>query len=214
MCHASCIVFGAIHLDKEEVKGKRILEVGSHDINGSLRPIMESRGAAEYVGVDTVEGRGVDVICDAKDLVERFGKGSFDIVISTEMLEHVRDWRGTISNIKNVCKPGGTILITTRSGGFYYHPCPRDFWRYEREDMKGIFSDCEIVILEKDSLVPGVFIKAKKPRNFIENDLSGHELYSIITGRRVKEISDNDFNSLHFHMNEIRTRLRRAFGMP
>ena len=107
MCHASCITFGAVNLYPEEVKGKRIIEVGSQDVNGSLRPIIESWKPAEYIGVDLVEGSGVDVICDAEEIVERFGRESFDVVISTEVLEHVRDWRKVLSNIKNICRPGG-----------------------------------------------------------------------------------------------------------
>ncbi len=29
MCHASCVLFVAIHLDRQEVHGKSVLEVGS-----------------------------------------------------------------------------------------------------------------------------------------------------------------------------------------
>jgi SAM-dependent methyltransferase len=213
MCHPGCLDFGAAHLGRKEVKGKRVLEVGSCDINGSLRPIIESLGPAEYVGVDLTEGRGVDIICDARDLVERFGRESFDIVISTEMLEHVRDWRAVISNMKNVCRPGGIMLITTCTKGFQYHEFPGDFWRYEPEDMEKIFSDCKIAFLEKDARCHGVFIKARKPREFIENDLSRHELYSIVAGRRTKEISGKDFSSLRFRMIYFKAELKRALGM-
>ncbi len=154
MCHVSCIVFGAKYLSKDEVKGKKVLEVGSYDVNGSLRPIIESWEPAEYIGVDIEEGPGVDVICNADNIVEHFGKETFDIVISTELLEHVWDWRRVISNIKNICKSNGIILITTRSYGFPYHAYPYDFWRYELEDMKNIFSDCELMVLENDFQAP------------------------------------------------------------
>ena len=102
MCNASCIIFGATNLNKEQVEGKSILEVGSYDINGSLRPIIESWAPAEYVGGDIEEGPGVDLVCNVEDIIGRFGKERFDIVISTELLEHVTDWQKVISNIKNV----------------------------------------------------------------------------------------------------------------
>jgi len=190
MCHTSCIIFGVINLTKEDVIGKRVIEVGSLDINGSLREIINSYKPAEYIGVDIKEGPGVDMLCKAEELVEKFGKGSFDIVISTELLEHVRDWKRVISNFKNICRENGTILITTRSYGFGYHDFPYDFWRYELEDIKKIFSDCIIEKLETDKMYRGVFLKARKPSNFIENILSDHALYSIKVNKRVKEINE------------------------
>jgi len=191
MCNAYCISFGAINLKPEEVKGKRVIEVGSYDVNGSLRSLVESYYPAEYIGVDIAEGPGVDVISKAEDILERFGKESFDIVISTELLEHVLDWRKSIHNIKNICKPGGIILITTASYGCPYHGHPYDFWRYELEDMKHIFSDCLIEKLEK-SPSKGVFVKMKKAHNFVEKDLADHNLYSILLNKRVKEIAEKD----------------------
>jgi len=191
MCNAYCIAFGAINLKPEEIKGKRVIEVGSYDVNGSLRSLVESYYPAEYIGVDIVEGPGVDIICKAEDILERFGKESFDIVIATELLEHILDWRESIHHIKNICKTGGIILITTRSYGHPYHGHPYDFWRYELEDMKHIFSDCLIEKLEKDP-ANGVFVKVKKNHDFVEKDLADYKLYSILLNKRAKEIAEKD----------------------
>lgn len=191
MCNAYCILFGAINLKPEEVKGKRVIEVGSCDVNGSLRSLVESYYPAECIGVDIAEGPGVDMICKAEDILDRFGKESFDIVISTELIEHIWDWRKVVHNIKNICKAGGIILITTASYGHPYHGHPYDFWRYELEDMKHIFSDCLIEKLEKGPTT-GIFIKAEKTHDFVEKDLADHKLYSILLNKRVKEIAEKD----------------------
>jgi SAM-dependent methyltransferase len=188
MCSVSCVMFGVLNLTIDEVEGRRVVELGSYNVNGSLRPFIESLKPAEYVGVDIEKGPGVDIVCNAENVLERFGEESFDVVISTELLEHVRDWRKVISNIKNICKPNGLVLITTRSQGFPYHAYPYDFWRYELSDMQHIFSDCSIEKLENDWGNSGVFIKARKPSKFIEIDLSGYELYSIIEKKRIKEL--------------------------
>ncbi|MDI6895984.1 class I SAM-dependent methyltransferase [Methanocella conradii] len=198
MCNTKCILFGAINLKKEEIEGKRIIEIGSLDVNGSLRPLLESYNPKEYIGVDIVKGPGVDKVCNVENLVEEFGENVFDVVISTELLEHVKDWRKAISNMKKICKEGGFILITTRSKGFHYHGYPYDFWRFEIDDMMNIFQDCEILALEKDSSAPGVFIKAKKMNNFNEIDLSSYALYSIILNRKVKDIEEKDLKSFYF----------------
>lgn len=85
-------------------------------------------------------------------------------------------------------KRGGYIYITTRSKGFPFHGAPYDFWRYEVEDMKRIFIDFEIIKLIKDHGAPGVFLKARKPDNYVATDLSDIALYSIVLGRRTRDI--------------------------
>jgi SAM-dependent methyltransferase len=193
MCHIAVIEFFIDNIKPEEFKGKRVLEVGSKYVNGSVRPLIENFcSPKEYVGVDIEAGKFVDVILPAEKLVEYFGPESFDVVISTELLEHVQNWRLVINNMKSVLKCGGYIYITTRSYGFPYHAYPYDFWRYEIEDMRKIFRDFEIIKLVKDHEAPGVFLKAKKISNALI-DLSNIALYSMILGRRttlIPKLSD------------------------
>ncbi|GGP19005.1 hypothetical protein GCM10007981_00940 [Thermocladium modestius] len=54
--------------------------------------------------------------------------------------------------------------------------------------MANIFSDFEIITLEKDHQEPGVFLKARKPSNWKPADLSDIALYSIILGSRTKDL--------------------------
>jgi len=63
--------------------------------------------------------------------------------------------------------------------------------------MEQIFSDCEILSLERDREFSGVFIKVKKPLKFIENDLSDFKLYNIITNRREIEVTKKHYRSWH-----------------
>jgi len=195
MCNASCVIFGATSLTKEEVEGKKIIEVGSFDVNGSLRPIIELWKPASYIGVDIQAGPGVDVVCRAETIVDAFGKESFDVVISTELLEHVREWRTVVSNIKHICRGNGILVITAPSRGFHYHGYPYDFWRYELADMEYIFSDCVIERLEKDRLAPGVFMRARKPKDFVDRELADYALHSIIVNRRVREIDEKSLQN-------------------
>lgn len=195
MCNKACLDFGRDNLTRPDVEGKRVIEVGSRDVNGSLRPFAEALSPEAYLGVDIEAGSGVDEICNAYDLVNRYGKESFDVVISSEMVEHVQDWREAFSQIKSILKPGGIVLITTRSIGFPYHDYPFDYWRYELEDMKSIFSDMKIENMEPDPLSPGVLVKARKPAGFVENDLNSHALYSMVTRDRTAEI---EFSKLQY----------------
>lgn len=192
MCNQACIDFGRDYLKEADVKGKSVIEVGSLNVNGSLRPIVEALQPASYVGVDIQMGPGVDQICNVLNLLDYFGHERFDLLISTELLEHVKDWQKAISNLKNVLKPHGVLLITTRSKGFRYHEFPYDFWRYEKSDMKAIFSDFIIEVIKKDHLKPGIFVKARKPLDYNEKDLRDYELYSIIKKKRIRSINEDN----------------------
>lgn len=186
MCHASDIVFVWDSIERHEIEGRRVLEVGSRIVNGSVRPSLERMNPREYVGVDIEEGPGVDVVLDAVDLEERFGRGSFDVVISTEMLEHAWDWERSVRAMKAVCKPGGLLLITTRSEGFPFHAFPHDHWRYSLEDFEAIFADTEILTLQPDPGAPGVFLKTRVPSDFRLLDLRTRPLYNIVLGRKAR----------------------------
>lgn len=189
MCNPACIDFARKHLKSGEVRDRAVLEVGSLDVNGSLRSVVEQMGPASYVGIDVTPGPGVDEVCDARDALERYGPQTFDVVISTELLEHVRDWRDVVHGFKRMLRPGGALLVTTRSRGHPYHGYPADFWRYETEDLRQIFSDLDIEALEEDPLEVGVFLKARKPHAFQENALDAIALYSMITKKRTTTIS-------------------------
>jgi len=130
-------------------------------------------------------GPGVDEVCRAEELIQRYGPDAFDVVLCTEMLEHVRDWRTVVSNLKQVVKPGGILLFTTRSRGFRFHGYPFDFWRYEVSDVAYLFSDFATEALVADPSEPGVFFKGRKPLDFKERALTGYPLYSVISERRT-----------------------------
>jgi len=213
MCNVSGLIFAVLNIEKSNIEGKRVLEVGALDVNGSVRPILERFGPAEYIGVDLINGKGVDRICRVEDLVTLFGPSSFDLVVASELLEHVRDWRTAVSNLKNVCKPNGIILITTRSPGFKYHGYPDDYWRYDEDDFLTIFSDFEILRLEGDPAAPGVFFKGKKPIYFTEIDLSDISLFSILLSEKKVMIDDATLDRYTRRLSrkkQIRKKILRA----
>jgi len=213
MCTHTCVEFARRTLTSSIVEGRRVLEIGSRDVNGSVRPWVEGLHPADYTGVDIEPGPRVDVVCDATEVVDRFGAESFDIVISTELLEHVRDWRRVVENMKTVLRPGGTLLITTRSRGFWLHGWPWDYWRYEPEDMRLIFADMEISALEPDPFQPGVFLRATKlPGPPVA--LTPIALFSIITGRRELDITDRQvaLSKLRHRADLTYRRARAAAG--
>lgn len=154
-------------LTPAEVAGRRVLEVGAYDVNGSVRPAVEALGPGSYLGVDCSPGPRVDQVLNVADLTTVFGRDAFDVVISTEMLEHVVDWQDAIARMCDVLRPGGVLLLTTRSPGFPYHPFPIDTWRYTTDVMGEILAAAaltvQVLVDDPDPRAPGVFTKAVKP---------------------------------------------------
>jgi hypothetical protein len=91
--------------------------------------------------------------------------------------------------MKGVLRPNGILIITTRPTGFPYHAYPYDYWRYILEDFNEIFSDLEILVLERDDKInPGVLIKAKKPLTFSPRNLENVFLYSVISCSKASRV--------------------------
>jgi len=162
--YPSVLEFVERMLTAEQVKGADVLEVGSFDVNGSARPYLESLHPRRYLGVDAQHGPSVDRVVDCENLTKEIA-GQWDVVISTEMLEHVRDWQTCIEQLSEMVKPGGLLLITTCSPGFPYHPFPEDHWRFTDQELDEILTavDFEVLELEIDSLNLGVFTLSRKP---------------------------------------------------
>lgn len=92
---------------------KRVLDCGSLDINGNNRWAFKE---CQYEGVDIIEGPNVDTVSRVHKLGFMYNE-SFDVVISTEMLEHDEYWRESIKRMYAMVKPGGMLLITAGGTG-------------------------------------------------------------------------------------------------
>lgn len=85
--------------------GRAILEIGSLDINGTVRDFFT---ACDYVGVDLEPGPGVDLVASGHEL--DLALGSFDVAVSAECFEHNPYWRETF---KVMCDAARYAVIMT-----------------------------------------------------------------------------------------------------
>jgi SAM-dependent methyltransferase len=173
--------FGCSVLTPEIVTGKHVLEVGALNVNGSLRAHVEALKPATYHGIDIQPGPGVDLVVSPNN---EMGDRAFDLIICTEMLEHAPDWRAAVANMKQALKPGGWLLLTTRSVGFPFHEYPGDHWRFSAADMQRIFADFDTRQgIATDEQAPGVFVIAQKPFSWLPPvDLSTIDVHSMQRG--------------------------------
>lgn len=104
----------------EFFSGQRVLDVGSLDINGNNRHLFDN---FEYTGLDIGPGRNVDVVCRAHEYDK--ADGSFDVIISTEALEHDRFYAQSLRNMVRLLRPGGLLLVTCATTGRAEHGTQR-----------------------------------------------------------------------------------------
>jgi SAM-dependent methyltransferase len=113
-----------------------VAEVGSQNVNGSLRDVCPTR--FEYVGLDFAEGNGVDVILDDP---YRFplSDQSVDIVVSSSCFEHAEMFWLTFLEIMRVLKPSGIFYLNAPSAGSF-HRYPVDCWRFYPDSGKALIA--------------------------------------------------------------------------
>lgn len=85
---------------------RRVLEVGSHNINGSPRRYF---WFCNYTGVDISKGKGVDIVGKFSDV---YLDPDFQVVISTEMLEHDCEWEKSLKKMYDLLEDGGLMIVT------------------------------------------------------------------------------------------------------
>ena len=94
----------AEHLGRTE--GLSVLEFGSYNVNGTVRDHFYG---ADFFGIDTRDGPGVDFVCDA---AEFDGEERYDVVVSAETLEHAERPAEIVARAHDSLKPGGLFILT------------------------------------------------------------------------------------------------------
>lgn len=74
-----------------------------------------------------------DVFISSTGAVE-LDDGAVDVVLSTQVLEHVEDPNAYIAECARLLKPGGHLVLTTH-GLWRYHRDPIDLWRWTGDGL-------------------------------------------------------------------------------
>jgi ubiquinone/menaquinone biosynthesis C-methylase UbiE len=102
----------------EAFTGVEVLEVGSLNINGTVRDFFDS---TRYIGADVAEGKDVDVVCNGENL--DYPDNSFDVAVSAECFEHNPEWVATFRNMWRMSKK--YVMMTCASEGRAEHGTTR-----------------------------------------------------------------------------------------
>lgn len=118
------------------VNKPKIVEIGSQDVNGSMRSVAPSN--FDYVGVDFVAGKGVDVILDDPYTLP-FESESADIILSSSCFEHSEMFWLVFLEVMRVLKPKGLFYLNVPSNGIF-HRYPVDCWRFYPDSGRALVS--------------------------------------------------------------------------
>lgn len=117
-------------LNSEELHSvRRVLDVGAGA--QPLRPLVLER-SWQYFSMDHEPQPGLNT-----DFIQSIDQalspqvrsaGPYDLLLLTEVLEHVADWPLAFQNLSTLCRPDGFLIVTAP---FIYqlHEEPHDYWR-------------------------------------------------------------------------------------
>ena len=106
-------------------KDARILEIGCS--GGPLLKILKEAGYTHAYGIDISE-KAID-LCKRREIDNamlmdgtktRFGDNEFDIVISSDVLEHIEDEASALSEWHRILKPDGKLIVFVPAFNFLW----------------------------------------------------------------------------------------------
>ncbi|OGK20813.1 hypothetical protein A2866_04005 [Candidatus Roizmanbacteria bacterium RIFCSPHIGHO2_01_FULL_39_8] len=110
-------------------KNKKVLDIGAGEL-----PYKGYFDKCGYFTQDIVNYNGaIDYVSDAKTIPVK--DRSFDYIICTQVMEHVKEPHLVIREMYRILKKGGKVFLTTH-GNFEEHGIPYDFFRYTRYGLK------------------------------------------------------------------------------
>jgi len=120
---------------------RRTLDIGAQ--NGPYAAHFPHR-----VALDIRRGIGVQIIGDTQAL--GIADATFDVVLCTEVLEHLPEPQQAVDEMFRVLKPGGQLLLTTRFL-FPIHDAPHDYFRYTKYGLRHLLRRFEILELHEET---------------------------------------------------------------
>ena len=114
-----CINFFHLH-DKES----KVLEIGSYDVNGSIRKLFNSN---LHTGLDLCHGPGVDIVYDGVNF--KLDNYDYDLIVSSECFEHNPFWIENFASMIEVAEKNyeknSLIILSCASTGRAEHGTKR-----------------------------------------------------------------------------------------
>lgn len=106
---------------------------------------------ARYIGVDLPGNEMAEVTVSSPSHTE-LQEAIADVVLSTQVLEHVDKPQEYLEECNRLLKPDGLLILSTH-GYWMYHPVPRDLWRWTGDGLRVILADSGFQVVEFEGLL-------------------------------------------------------------
>lgn len=148
--------------------GAKVLNVGAGgEIEGLLRQYASS-GSFDVKSLDIDPDRNPDIEGDLSTF--NFDGRQFDVIVVSEVLEHIRTPDIAMSNALLGLNPGGQLVLTTPFL-FPIHDRPHDYYRYTKYGLAWLLRDyADVNIVPRNSWAEAInvmFVRLIKEKNSV-----------------------------------------------
>jgi SAM-dependent methyltransferase len=123
--------------------GQRVLEIGPDRLPSTYQEIVGA-GCSAWDTIDIVPYEGLTYVARSEYHFP-IGDNSYDIVLSAQVIEHVRKPWLWIHEVVRVCRRGGRV-VTINPVSWHYHEAPVDCWRIYPEGMRALYEDAGLTV--------------------------------------------------------------------
>lgn len=92
-----------------------------------------------YDVFDIAAAPGVTIVGDIQSCPQ-IPDDSYDVIVCTQVLEHVPNPFLAAAELCRILRPGGLLLLTVPAA-YPYHSAPNDYWRYSRDSIRLLFGE-------------------------------------------------------------------------
>jgi SAM-dependent methyltransferase len=122
----------------------RLLDIAPQDHDGA-RPFFADSVQVETLDIDPQAG--TTYCADLCQMNAVLPSDYFDVVVCTEVLEHVLNPFAAVAEIRRVLKPGGILLATSPFNFRIHGPLP-DCWRFTEHGWRALLAGFDDLIIE------------------------------------------------------------------
>jgi SAM-dependent methyltransferase len=110
------------------------------------------------------------------------GNESYDLILSGQVIEHVKKIWVWMKELTRICKTGGTI-ITINPASWHFHQSPVDCWRIFPDGMKALYEESGIEVeLSVCESLEGKRFPRKIPGKGLDSHSKKKKLFHTIFG--------------------------------
>lgn len=178
----------------------KVIEIGSQDVNGTLRETCPKN--FEYIGVDFVVGKGVDVVLEDPYSLP-FETDSTDVVLSSSCFEHSEMFWIIFLEVLRILKPSGLFYLNAPSNG-HFHRYPVDCWRFYPDSGRALITwakrnNIAATLLESYTSTQ----VGEEPWNDFVAVFLKDETFAFEFPKRITDIKTDFTNGLKHNSNEF-----------